>query len=131
MDYTFREGLVFISPANAAEPNTKNVLVLFTQFHRTQNLWLDDSESTVRSRVPSGVNFFTSHLEYSRLTDDLYLETEAEALRREYQSVKLDLIITVDKPALQLLLKQHDRLFHNTPIVFTAIDPYPSGEGRA
>src|SRR5277367_239954 len=91
--------LVFITPCAEAEPNAKNVLVLFSMFHRDHNVWLDDIESTVRARVPGEVNFFTGYLEYSRLDDQAYLDSEAETLRRQYDSVKLDLIITVDKPA--------------------------------
>ena len=115
--------LVFITPCVEAEPNAKNVLVLFSQFHRTHNVWLDDIESRVRARVPGEVNFVVGYLEYSRLDDQAYLESEGETLRRQYQSVKLDLIIPVNKPALQFALKNRNKIFPNVPIVFTAIDP--------
>ena len=115
--------LVFITPCAKAEPNPKNVLVLFSQFHRGHNVWLDDIESRVRARVPGEVNFSAGYLEYSRLDDQAYLESEAETLRRQYQSVKLDLIIPVNKPALQFALKHRNKIFPNVPIVFTGVDP--------
>ena len=114
--------LVFITPCAEAEPNAKNVLVLFSQFHRGHNVWLDDIESRVRARVPGEVNFSAGYLEYSRLDDQAYLESEAETLRRQYQSVKLDLIIPVNKPALQFALKHRNKIFPNVPIVFTGVD---------
>ena len=114
--------LVFITQCAEAEPNAKNVLVMFSQFHRGHNVWLDDIESRVRGRVPGEVNFFAGYLEYSRLDDDAYLESEAETLRRQYQSVKMDLIIPVNKPALQFALKHRNKIFPHVPIVFTGVD---------
>ncbi len=114
--------LVSITPRSEAEPSAKNVLVLFSQFHRGHNVWLDDIESRVRARTPGAVNFFAGYLEYSRLDDQAYLDSEAETLHSQYQSVKLDLVIPVNKPALQFALKHRNTIFPNVPIVFTAVD---------
>jgi ABC-type uncharacterized transport system substrate-binding protein len=114
--------LVSITPCSEAEPSAKNVLVLFSQFHRGHNVWLDDIESRVRARTPGAVNFFAGYLEYSRLDDQAYLDSEAETLHSQYQSVKLDLVIPVNKPALQFALKHRNTIFPNVPIVFTAVD---------
>jgi PAS domain S-box-containing protein len=114
--------LVFATPYAEAEQNAKNVLVLFSQFHRGHNVWLDDIESRVRARVPSEVNFVAGYLEYSQLDDPAYLDSEAEILRRQYQNVKLDLIIPVAKQALRFVLEHRNKIFPNVPIVFTAVD---------
>ena len=114
--------LVPITLCAEVAPNAKNVLVLFSRFNRGHNVWLDDIESRVRARVPGGVNFLAAYLEYSRLDDQAYLDSEAETLRRQYQSVNLDLIIPVGKPALQFALKHRNEIFPNVPIVFTGVD---------
>jgi PAS domain S-box-containing protein len=108
---------------SAAQTNSKNVLVVFTQFHRGPNLWLDSIESTARARVPGAVNFFSSYLEYSQLNDRAYLDSEAETLHREYHDVKFDLVIAVAYPALEFAVQHRDKIFPGVPIVFTSIDP--------
>jgi PAS domain S-box-containing protein len=116
--------LLFLTvPLTSAQDNTKNVLVLFTQYHSGHNVWLDLIESTSRARVPGVVNFYTAYLEYSRLSDEAYLRSEADTLRREYGSVKFDLVIAVSPPALQFTLQNREKLFSGVPVVVTSIDP--------
>ena len=43
-------------------------------------------------------------------------------LDRKYQRIPIDLIMVVDEPSLQLMLRQHDRVFPNVPVVFLCID---------
>ena len=43
-------------------------------------------------------------------------------LDRKYQRISIDLIMVVDEPSLQLILRQHDRAFPNVPVVFLGID---------
>jgi PAS domain S-box-containing protein len=116
--------LLFLTPPlTSAQENTKNVLVLFTQYQSGHNVWLDLIESTSRARVPGVVNFFSAYLEFSRLSDEAYLRSEADILRSEYGSVKFDLVIAVSPPALQFALKHRENLFPGVPVVVTSIDP--------
>ena len=43
-------------------------------------------------------------------------------IRRKYQRISINLIMVVDEPSLQLMLRQHDRVFPDVPVVFLGIE---------
>ena len=86
-----------------AQSNAKNVLVLYSYFNRGPSAWLDSIESTTRAHVPETVNFYVSYPETELFDDQAYQESQAETLRREYERVKLDLVIVVSDPALRAI----------------------------
>ena len=43
-------------------------------------------------------------------------------IKSKYQDIPIDLIMVVDEPSLQLMLRQHDRAFPKIPVVFLGID---------
>jgi PAS domain S-box-containing protein len=110
---------ILIRPAAAAQPPSKNVLVL----HNWSNLppsWAL-MESTVRARVPGQINFYTASVENPRFDEEEYRESLAETLRRGYSGVKLDLVIASTYPVLQFATQYRDKMFPGVPIVFTDV----------
>jgi PAS domain S-box-containing protein len=104
-----------------AQPDAKNVLVIYSYFNRGANPFLDTIESCVRAGVPEKVNFYVTYPESSRWDDEAYRESLAETLRRQYGGLKLDLVMAVSYPALQFTLQYRDKMFHGVPIVITGI----------
>jgi PAS domain S-box-containing protein len=106
----------------AQEPNAKNVLVLFSTI-AGDPAFLDQVESTIRTRVPGPITFYDAYLEHDHLTAKrkLYQDSEAETFRREFAGVKLDLVIAVSPDAIQLAERYRDKIFPGTPIVFTQV----------
>jgi PAS domain S-box-containing protein len=106
----------------AQEPNPKNVLVLFSSI-AGDPAFLEQVESTIRTRVPGPITFYDAYLEHDHLTAKwkLYQDSEAETFRREFAGVKLDLVIAVSPDAIQLAERYRDKIFPGTPIVFTQV----------
>jgi len=110
---------VLIHPAAAAQPSVKNVLVLHNWASLPQSWAL--MQSTVRSRVPGQVNFYTASVENPRFDEEGYRESLAETLRRGYGGVKLDVVIAATYPVLQFAMQYRDQMFPGVPIVFTDV----------
>jgi PAS domain S-box-containing protein len=110
---------VLTHPATAQQPAAKNVLIL----HNWANLppsWTL-MESTVRTRVPGQINFYTSTVENPRFDDDSYRQSLAETLRRGYSGVKLDLVMAANLQVLRFVMEYRDRMFPGVPVVFTDV----------
>jgi PAS domain S-box-containing protein len=111
---------VLVLPAAAAEPNAKNVLVVFSASEREPK-FLDLFETAIRARVPSHVNFYTAFVDFQRIEDEPYRKSLAETFRHEYRDVKPDVVIAVALQALEFAMQYRDRIFPGVPIVFTAV----------
>ena len=103
-----------------AQPNTKNVVVLFSFFERDHTS-LDLMESSLRARVPWHVKFSVAYLENPRFEEKSYRESLAETFRRGYGREKPDLVIVASEPALRFAVEYRDKMFPGAPIVFFAI----------
>jgi PAS domain S-box-containing protein len=110
---------VLVRPAAGAQPAVKNVLVLHNWASLPQSWGL--MESTVRSRVPGQINFYTASVENPRFDEEGYRESLAETLRRGYGGVKLDLVVAATYQVLQFALEYRDKMFPGVPIVFTDV----------
>ncbi len=111
---------VLVLPAATAEPNAKNVVVVYSALHREPQ-FLDLFETAIRARVPGQVNFYTAFIDYQRIEDKPYRESLAETFRHEYREVKPDVVIVVALQALEFTMQYRDRIFPGVPIVFTAV----------
>jgi PAS domain S-box-containing protein len=111
---------VLVGSLAAAEPDAKNVLVVFSTSQQEPKA-LDLFKSAIRARVPGQVNFYTGFLDYQRFGDESYRESLAETFRRAYREVKPDVVIVVAIEALEFTMQYRDRIFPGVPIVFTAV----------
>ena len=84
-------------------------------------------ESTVRSRVPGQVNFYTASVQNPRFDEQAFRESLAETLRRGYSGVKLDVVVAVTYPVLQFAKQYGNTMFPGVPIVFTDV-PYQESQ---
>jgi ABC-type uncharacterized transport system substrate-binding protein len=109
------------SPA-VAQPNTKNILVVFSGADRLNYEVLDLIESSVQARAPGQSNFYSTYLNYQQLEEKSYSESLAETLRRGYGRVKLDVVIASGTQALEFTMQYRDKIFPGVPIVFTAVN---------
>jgi PAS domain S-box-containing protein len=103
-----------------AEPNTKNVLVVFSALDREHES-LDLMKSGVRSHFPGLVNFSVAYLDYQRLGQKSYRESLAATFRLGYREAKPDVLIVSSIEAIQFMTQYRDKIFPGVPIVFTAV----------
>jgi PAS domain S-box-containing protein len=105
--------------ATFAETNTKNVLILHNWVSLPQSWTV--MESTVRTRVPGQINFYTVSLANQKFDQEAYRASLAETLRHGYGGMKLDAVVAATYPVLEFAMKYRERLFPGVPIVFTDV----------
>ena len=112
--------LVLSGLSAGAEPNTKNVLVVFSALDR-QTETLDLMKSGVRAHVPGPVDFSVAYLDYQRLGQESYRESLAATLGLGYREAKPDVLILSSIEAIQFMMQYREKIFPGVPIVFTAV----------
>ena len=112
--------LVLSGLSAGAEPNTKNVLVVFSALDREHET-LDLMESAVRARVPGPVNFSVAYLDYQRLGQKSYTESLAATFRLGYSEAKPDVLIVASIEAIQFMTQYRQKIFPGVPMVFYGI----------
>lgn len=103
----------------------KNVLVLFS-YHRAE--WSDNVQKGIESVFYpyQNVNLFYEYMDTKRLKTNKYLETLRNIYTEKYSETHIELILCVDNNALDLVVKNAQILFTNTPVVFCGINNYDS-----
>ncbi len=68
------------------------------------------------------IDLQVEYMDTHRISDNNYIHQLYETYRYKFQQKKFDVIIASDDPAFAFLLKYHDQLFPNTPIVFCGVN---------
>ncbi len=106
-----------------AQPNAKNVLILFHYPAPVVDpAYVDQIESLLRARVPGQVNFYIEHMEATRVEDKDYQQILTDSLRNTYRGRKLDLVMLSGYPSLDLVLSHRNELFPGVPIVYFSME---------
>ena len=63
-------------------------------------------------------------MDTKRIDDDSYLETLFKLYKQEFDGRKFDLIIVSDNNAFDFMIKYHDSLFKETPVLFCGINNF-------
>ena len=107
----------------SAQPNAKNVLILFHYPAPVVDpAYVDQIESLLRARVPGQVNFYIEHMEATRVEDQDYQQNLTDSLRDTYRGRKLDLVMLSGYPSLDLVLRHRNELFPGVPIVYFSME---------
>jgi PAS domain S-box-containing protein len=106
----------------AAQPNSKNVLVVYSFADRKNFSAIDDLKSGMRAAIQVPLNFYVENLESRRFDDKDYEQNLADHLISTYRGIKLDLVVADNFPALEFVLKHREEMFPETPIVFFDLD---------
>ena len=115
--------VLLLRPASAAlleEP--KNVLVLYSYksgqpFH---DLVARSIRETFDAQPRFSIETFNEYLDISRFPDERYRKELVRFLQRKYPDLRPDLIITVNRPALDFLGEYGNVLFPGVPTIFCA-----------
>jgi PAS domain S-box-containing protein len=115
--------LFALSSIAIAQPNAKNVLILFHYPAPVVDpAYVDQIESLLRVRVPGQVNFYIEHMEATRVEDKDYQQNLTDSLRNTYRGRKLDLVMLSGYPSLALVLRHRNELFPGVPIVYFSME---------
>lgn len=129
----------FRSRAHYEKPDvTKHVLVLNSS-HRGYG-WTDSIMAGIESIVqsaPEDIELWVEYLEASRLYSASFTRQLRRLYQSKYENVKLDVVITTDRKALEFLLENREQLAPGVPVVFSTVgdlgtrsaDGYPDMTG--
>ena len=110
-------GLAASTPATTRQ--TKRVLVLYSldKGHRGHILTEQGISKVFRTNKAFDVQLYTEYLDINRFPDPAQIRSVADFLRLKFAKLKIDAIIILYPPALDLLLSQRPILFPDVPII--------------
>jgi PAS domain S-box-containing protein len=112
--------LLLVQSLSAAEQKEmKRVLVLYSEdmAHPAHELTDKGIRAAFRSHKLFDVQLYTEYLDLSRFRGTAHFRTVADYLHRKYAGLKIDVIIGVYPPAVDLLLGEARAAFPEVPII--------------
>jgi len=102
----------------------QRVLLLFThQSDQPAQVLMEQAmRSTLQSGTTATLELYSEYLDAVRTPLATYESNLVVQLQHKYGNKKFDLILTVNPPALNLLIRNRASLFPDTPIVFMVLD---------
>ena len=117
--------LIFVTLINTAVCYARNLNVLVVFSHQ-KNMPADNifENNLFKHFVPSRaskVEYFFEYIDFTRFPMSDKLLSFFDFLRKKYRSTPLDLIITVNNPAFDFILKNSHDPFFQVPIIFSRL----------
>ncbi len=102
---------------------SRNILVLFS-YHRAE--WSDNVQKGILSVLSpyEDVHFYYEYMDTKKLKTKEYFETLLKIYSEKYANSNIDLVISVDNNALDLLVENGQTLLPDTPVVFCGVNDY-------
>jgi PAS domain S-box-containing protein len=113
-----------ILPADAAAGPTKNVIIIHGEssdlpFSRTV---IDTIEATIGKELPGAADFYIEPIDTGRFEAGQYEKRLGDLLAEKYRDIKIDLVVSFAGPAVDFVLREHDRLFPGAPVLLGFVD---------
>jgi PAS domain S-box-containing protein len=124
--------LLLVLPALSATassqrlPDRKRVLVIYSASRLMPAMLAFDEglRASIHRGSPGGVNLYTEFFDLNRTTPE-HDKKWVDYLRWRYSSQKFDLVVAVERPALEFLQKHGAELFPQVPVVFCLFSKNP------
>ena len=105
---------------------SKEVLVLHS-YHKGY-AWSDDIskaiEKTFSEYKKAEIEVTTVYMDTKRIDNAEYLNSLAKLYKQQFEGRIFDLIIVSDNTAFDFMIKYHEYLFKNTPVLFCGINNF-------
>jgi len=113
--------LVCNSAVASAAQDTKKILLLFSSHKDLPGYHIleDNIRGTIERGSSTKIKFYVEYMDASRHASKGYYRSLVDFYRQKYANIRLDLAISVQGPALNLLIKDGKDLFLGTPVVFS------------
>ena len=124
--------LILGATFNGALAQPKRVLLLHSD--HSPMVWADDiTQGVIDVLTPRqrGIDLVVEFMDSKRVFRPDYLDQLAILYQNKYQTRHLDLIIAVDRAALDFLREHGDQVFAGVPVVFCGINEYDSERLKA
>jgi len=105
--------------------NTPKEVLLIHSYHKGYS-WSDDISRTIEKNLSenNNIELTTVYMDAKRIDNELYLNHLANLYKEEFDGRKFDLILISDNTAFDFILKYHDFLFKNIPVLFCGINNF-------
>ncbi|GIM30444.1 hypothetical protein CPJCM30710_31100 [Clostridium polyendosporum] len=124
----------FQRPAYAQDEVQKSVLILNSYSNKSTIIsgyesrqWINEIISSINSEFidsKKDISLEIENMDYSSNFGEEYSKQLYELYKYKYRNKKIDVIITLDDGAFNFLLKYGDKLFPNTPVIFSGINNF-------
>ncbi|CAG36655.1 hybrid sensor histidine kinase/response regulator [Desulfotalea psychrophila] len=121
--------LLSVLPLFAESPqkelHSRQVLIIQSGYEGY--LWTESLNRGIQdvfSSAPEATNFFFEYIDTKRNHGGTYFADLRNFWEIKYRNQQIDLIITCDTPAYELLLKNRSSLFKDIPLVFTGVNRF-------
>ncbi len=117
-------GLAGTALARGEAPGRKKQVVVLYSYRTLMPVnadWDRGIRRAIAEELAQGVELNIEYLDLPRYGDAEYVREWVVLLQRKYADRQVDLVITVDRPALELTLAHRAVLFPNVPIVFCSV----------
>jgi PAS domain S-box-containing protein len=106
--------------------SSKEVLILHS-YHKGYT-WTDDIskaiEKTFSTYKKEEIEVTTVYMDTKRIDNAAYLNSLAKLYTQQFEGRTFDLIIASDNTAFDFMIKYHESLFKNTPVLFCGINNF-------
>ncbi|HSW64855.1 MAG TPA: ABC transporter substrate binding protein [Dissulfurispiraceae bacterium] len=112
-----------VSFAAGPVDSKKRVLILHS-YHKGLK-WTDSEDEGINAVLKTRGSQLEVHTEYmdtKHHSDNRHFSMFADFFRQKYSSMALDVIIVSDDDAYNFMLKQHEALFRDVPVVFCGVN---------
>lgn len=108
---------------SAVKASAKDNILVIHSYHPEFSQTKQQQEAIAQGfgEIVPETNVYHEFLDGERYPSPKQKQDFIDYLDRKYNLVKVDLLMVVDDPSLELMLEQHDRVFANVPVVFLGI----------
>jgi len=121
MKYILLFSLLFF---NYLFASSKEVLLIHS-YHKGY-IWTDDISKTIEKNFKplKDVELTTIYMDTKRIDTPEYITNLAKLYKQQFEDRKFDLIIISDNNAFDFMIKYHEYLFKDVPVVFCGINNF-------
>jgi two-component system cell cycle sensor histidine kinase/response regulator CckA len=112
--------------AAAEAPELMPSVIIISSYHQGF-AWSDEELRGLLSRlreVYPGIDPPVEHLDTKRFSSPSYMAFMKDKLKRKYDASPVDLVVALDNPALDMLMRYRSELFPRAPIVFAGVSDF-------
>ncbi|WP_428023350.1 ABC transporter substrate binding protein [Arcobacter sp.] len=111
-----------------AEVANKEVLLLHS-YHKGYK-WSDDISKAIEDKFAShkNIELTTMYMDTKRILDPIYLNKLANLYKEQLSNRHFDLIIVSDNNALEFMIRYHEYLFKDIPVLFCGINNFDKAQ---
>jgi PAS domain S-box-containing protein len=104
--------------------SSKEVLLLHS--YQKGYIWTDDISKTIENNFSKhkDIELTTVFMDTKRIDDSSYLNSLAKLYKQQFEGRVFDLVIVSDNTAFDFIIKYHDYLFKDIPVLFCGINNF-------